>query len=130
MIIGIGMDLIEVTRIARLIERHPKRATERLFTPDECAYCSGSRTPEESYAARFAAKEALLKALGTGWSGGVAWHDVEVVARPSGAPSIRLTGVAQATAARLGVETIHVSLTHTRDLAAAYVVLEGHPKNV
>jgi holo-[acyl-carrier protein] synthase len=130
MIIGIGMDLIEVTRMARLIERHPERATERLFTPGECAHCSGSRIPEESYAARFAAKEALLKALGTGWSGGVTWRDVEVIAQPSGAPSIRLAGVAGEIAARLGVETIHVSLTHTRELAAAYVVLEGHPENV
>lgn len=125
MIIGIGIDLVEVQRVDRLLRRHPRRARERLFTRGEVDHCTDARLPAESYAARFAAKEALFKALGTGWAGGAAWHEVEVLADAAGAPWLRLHGRTRRVADERGVRQMHVSLTHTRELAGAYVVLEG-----
>lgn len=125
MIIGIGIDLVEVERVRRLLARHPRRGLKRLFTEAEVGYCAGSRNRYESLAARFAAKEALFKALGTGLAGGCAWRDVEVVVGATGAPSIALDGVTRRLAEQLGVGRIHLSLTHTGGLAGAYVVLEG-----
>jgi holo-[acyl-carrier protein] synthase len=125
MIVGIGMDLISVDRVGRLIERFGDRALERLYTPEEVAYCRGRSAPHASFAARFAAKEALFKALGTGWAGGMAWWEVEVRADETGAPGLRLSGLAAQQAAALGATRVHVSLTHTHDLAGAYVVLES-----
>lgn len=129
MIIGIGIDLVEVERVDRLLRRHPRRARERLFTAREIEHCSRSRNAAESYAARFAAKEALFKALGTGWTGGAAWREVEVLPDAVGAPRLRLLGETDRLAGARGVRRTHVSLTHTRDLAGAYVVLEGEPHN-
>ena len=119
------MDLVQIQRVWEVLERRGERALARLFTPAEVARCRGGRSPRESFAARFAAKEAFFKALGTGWGRGGAWIDVEVVSAPSGAPSLRLCGAAAAHAEARGVRRIHVSLTHTGDLAGAYVVLEG-----
>jgi holo-[acyl-carrier protein] synthase len=127
MIIGIGMDLVEVQRVDRLLRRHPARARDRLFTAAEVAHCGGARSPAESFAARFAAKEALFKALGTGWSGGASWREAEVVTDPEGAPRLRMHGRTRRLAEDRGVVHVHVSLTHTRELAGAYVVLEGVP---
>jgi holo-[acyl-carrier protein] synthase len=125
MIIGIGMDLVEVRRVERLLERHPDRALRRLFTASEVDYCNGKGLPAQSFAARFAAKEALFKALGTGLSGGMAWHEVEVVSDPAGAPGIVLHGRAAAVANELRVKRIHLALTHTTEVAGASVILEG-----
>lgn len=125
MIIGIGIDLVEVERVKQLLSRHPKRGLERLFTEREIGYCTGSRDSTESLAARFAAKEALFKALGTGLADGCSWRDVEVVVAPTGAPSIRLEGVTGQLATKLGVSRVHLSLTHSGGFAGAYVVLEG-----
>ncbi len=127
MIVGVGMDLVQVRRVHELLERKGGRALARLFTAAETARCRGGRSPRESFAARFAAKEAFFKALGTGWGRGGAWTEVEVVSAPSGAPSIRLHGAAAALARAAGVARVHLSLTHTDELAAAYVVLEGGP---
>jgi len=127
MIVGVGMDLVQVRRVDALLERKGERALARLFTAAEAARCRGGRSPRESFAARFAAKEAFFKALGTGWGRGGAWTEVEVVSAPSGAPAIRLHGAAAALARAAGVERVHLSLTHTDELAAAYVVLEGDP---
>lgn len=127
MIVGVGMDLVQVRRVHELLERRGERALARLFTAAEAARCQGGRSPRESFAARFAAKEAFFKALGTGWGRGGAWTEVEVVSAPSGAPSIRLHGAAAARARDAGVARVHLSLTHTDELAAAYVVLEGGP---
>jgi holo-[acyl-carrier protein] synthase len=127
MIVGVGMDLVQVRRVDALLERKGERALARLFTAAEAARCRGGRSPRESFAARFAAKEAFFKALGTGWGRGGAWTEVEVVSAPSGAPTIRLHGAAAAAARAAGVARVHVSLTHTDELAAAYVVLEGDP---
>lgn len=125
MIIGVGTDLVEVKRVAELLERHGERARSKLFTAAELARCEASARPSESLAGRFAAKEAFFKALGTGWGRGGAWHEVEVVSSPHGAPSLRLSGTAGRLAGERGVRAIHLSVTHTAELAAAYVVLEG-----
>jgi holo-[acyl-carrier protein] synthase len=124
MIVGIGIDMVEISRIRELIDRHAGRARNRLFTPAELDYCNSARDAMESLAVRFAAKEALFKALGTGWAGGVRWHDVEVLPDGEGAPRMMLAGPTAAIARDRGVRAVHVSLSHTRELAAAYVVLE------
>ena len=119
------MDLVSIAQVAALLARHPERARERLFTVAEVQHCERRGRPEESYAARFAAKEAFFKALGTGWGRGGDWTDVEVVSTASGAPGLRLSGIAAAHAAQRGIIRCHVSLTHTEDLAGAYVLLEA-----
>lgn len=124
MIVGIGTDLVPVPRIADLLARRGDRALRKLFTPAEVERCRCAGSPAESFAARFAAKEALFKALGTGWGRGGAFNEVEVVSAASGAPSLRLSGRAAAVAERNGVRRIHLSLTHTGELAGAFVVLE------
>lgn len=125
MIVGVGIDMVPIERVTGLLERRGERALRRLFTEAEARRCREGRHPPESFAARFAAKEAFFKALGTGWGRGGAWTEVEVVSAPSGAPSLRLSGAARELAERRGVRAIHLSLTHTGDTAAAFVVLEG-----
>ena len=116
--IATGVDLIEIDRIAATLQRYGERFLRRIFTPDEIAYCRG-RAP--NLAARFAAKEAVMKSLGTGFRG-VGWRDVEVVRAPSGAPSPRLHGRARRRAERLGVTEIGISLSHSRGFALAFAV--------
>jgi holo-[acyl-carrier protein] synthase len=123
-IAGIGVDLVSLPRFAELMERRGDAAIRRFFTAGEAERCRASRSSLESFAARFAAKEAFFKALGTGWGLGGRWTEVEVVSAPSGAPSLRLTGRAAEAAAERGVSSIHLSLTHSDDTAAAFVVLE------
>ena len=125
MIVGLGMDLVRIGRVWRMIERRPERALGRLFTEAEARRCAGSRHPAESYAARFAAKEAFFKAVGTGVGGGGEWTEVEVVSLPTGAPTLRLTGRAAEVAAARGAIRIHLTLTHADDTAAAVVILEA-----
>lgn len=118
---GIGIDLVEVSRIRDLLEKHGQRFKERTFTTGEIAYCDACAEPAMHYAARFAAKEAVAKALGTGlWAEGVNWTDIEVLRQESGKPEIALHGMAKQHA---GNATCLVSLTHTRDLAMAQVLL-------
>ena len=124
-IAGIGVDLVSIPRFAQLLARRGDAAITRFFTPAEAERCRSSKSSLESFAARFAAKEAFFKALGTGWGLGGRWTEVEVVSAPSGAPSLRVTGRAAEAAAERGVTGIHLSLTHTEDTAAAFVVLEG-----
>jgi len=124
MILGTGVDIAEVPRIRESIERFGDRFLRRIFTEGEIRYCERKATRFESYAARFAAKEAGMKALGTGWSRGVRWRDIEVV-RPKGQrPTIQFHGEAAAIAARLGTKNIALSLTHTSEQALAHVILE------
>ena len=125
MIIGIGLDIVEVARIRSLLERHAERFKERTFSADEVAFCDGCADPAIHYAARFAAKEAAAKALGTGFAEGVSWQDIEVLREPSGAPRLELHGRAKKLAAEKGATRCHVSLTHTRETAMAQVMLEG-----
>ncbi len=125
MIVGTGVDLAEVDRIRRAIERFGERFLRRVFTPAEIAYVEGRGSRFQRYAARFAAKEAGMKAIGTGWRRGVRWQDFEVANLPSGKPTLRLHGVAAEFAERQGVRSIALSLTHTHSLGMAFVVLEG-----
>lgn len=124
MILGTGVDLAEVPRIRSAIERHGQRFIQRIYTPLEIAYVERKANRFERYAARFAAKEAGMKAIGTGWKRGVLWRDFEVSNLPSGQPTLRLYGVASQIAEKLGVRRISLSLTHTAELAMAHVILE------
>lgn len=124
MIVGSGIDLTEIGRIQKSVERYGQRFLDRVFTAAEQAYCKRKRNAAESLAARFAAKEAGAKALGTGISYGVTWREIEVVREPSGRPSLQFHGRAAAIAARLGATHAALSLTHTDALAMASVILE------
>jgi holo-[acyl-carrier protein] synthase len=125
LIVGLGLDIAEIDRIEAAIGRHGAPFLERLFTPGEVAYCEGHKNKFERYAARFAAKEAAMKALGTGWSRGVRWRDIEVTREPSGKPTLRLEGVARQVADGLGVKNISISITHSSNLALAQVIFES-----
>ncbi len=125
MIVGTGVDIAEVDRIRESIRRFGDRFIRRVFTPGEIAYAERKANRYERYAARFAAKEAGMKAIGTGWRRGVRWQDFEVANLPSGKPTLKLHGAAAQVAARLGVKAIALSLTHTKHLALAHVILEG-----
>lgn len=124
-IVGTGIDLVEVRRIAASIERFGDRFLKRVFTPDEIRYCRPKHNFAERFAARFAAKEAGLKAIGTGWRGGVAWVEVEVGHERGGRPTLRYSGRAAEHAARLGMTRTSLSLSHTTEHAIAQVILEG-----
>ena len=124
MIVGTGVDLAEVARIRASIERFGRRFTDRIFTAAEIAYVERKANRYERYAARFAAKEAGMKAIGTGWKRGVTWHDFEVANLPSGKPTLRLQGAAAEFAKRLNVRQVSLSLTHTAELGMAHVILE------
>lgn len=122
MIVGVGVDIVEVGRIARALERQPDRFIQRMFTPQEIAYCCASEVQKHGrLAARFAAKEAALKALGLGLRG-VKWTDVEVLRDPEGRPSLRLLGRLADIAREQGVTGFHVSISHTKEYALAQVV--------
>jgi holo-[acyl-carrier protein] synthase len=125
MIVGIGLDLVDIERIEDLLHRRGEHGLRRLFSPDEIAYCRARSRPAESYAARFAAKEAFFKAIGTGWGSAGLWTEIEVVPQAGGAPELRLSGSAAESARERGVRRARLSLSHTADVAAAVVVLEG-----
>ncbi|NUN50086.1 MAG: holo-ACP synthase [Candidatus Brocadiae bacterium] len=124
MIVGIGVDICEVSRMAAFLERQGERAHERLFSGEEVRYCLRRRRSAQSFAARFAAKEAVMKLFGTGWSQGIRWRDIEVVRAPGGPPGIRLHGEAAQRAQRMGIARIHLSITHSGDNAMAHVIGE------
>ena len=126
MIIAVGVDVVEVDRIKNAVD-HPRwgeRFRARVYTADEIAYCLKRRHYAESFAARFAAKEGVMKALGTGLSDGIGWRDIEVV-RDSGRPTITLHGRATGHGTAIGVSRWHLSLSHTATYAVAYVIAEG-----
>lgn len=125
MIVGLGVDIAEIDRIEAAIARHGQSFLDRVFTPGEIAYCEQHKKKSERYAARFAAKEATMKALGTGWRNGVRWVDLEVVREPSGQPAMRLHGRALERAQELGVLRISLSMTHSGNTAFAQVIFEG-----
>ena len=122
MILGAGVDLLEVERVRREIRRGGAAFEAGVFTPAEIAYCRGKRYPARHFAARFAAKEAVLKALGTGWRNGISWQDIEVGRLPSGRPSLRLRGRCAEIADDLRIASWHVSLSHTAGSAIASVL--------
>jgi holo-[acyl-carrier protein] synthase len=124
LIIGLGVDIAEVARVKAAIERHGKTFLQRVYTSREIEYCEGFKNKFERYAGRFAAKEAAMKALGTGWRRGVRWVDLEVVRETSGRPALALAGEAKKIAAQLGVKHIALSITHTEAQALAQVIFE------
>jgi holo-[acyl-carrier protein] synthase len=125
MIVGTGIDIAEVPRIAESINRFGERFIRRVFTEGEIRYCDTKANRFERYAARFAAKEAAMKALGTGWNNGVRWRDVEVVREPGRRPTIKFHAKAAEVATRLNARNISLSITHTAEQAMASVILES-----
>jgi holo-[acyl-carrier protein] synthase len=124
MIVGTGIDIAEVPRVAEAIERYGQRFLQRIFTEGEIRYCESKANRVERYAVRFAAKEAGMKALGTGWNHGVRWRDIEVRRQPGGRPTLEFHGKAGEFATNMGVTNIALSLTHTAEQAMAQVILE------
>jgi holo-[acyl-carrier protein] synthase len=124
-IVGLGVDIAEVDRIQAAITRHGRAFIERIYTPAEIEYCERHRNRWERYAGRFAAKEAAMKALGTGWSRGVRWVDIEVTRLSSGQPTLSLHGATREIADKLGVHRASLSITHSGNTALAQVILEN-----
>lgn len=125
MIVAIGVDAVAIARIERLWQQSPERFPQRVFTADEAAYCRSRAHPAESFAARFCAKEAVMKCLGTGWADGMAFRQIEVRRDQSGQVGLQLSGAAAERAAALGIRRWHLSLTHTGTTATAFVVAES-----
>ncbi len=123
-IVGHGIDLAENARIAALMERHGDHFLERILTPREIEYVRRYKKPLTHVAGRFAAKEALLKMIGTGWRGGIMWTDMEILPDAAGAPVVTLTGETAAVAQRLGITRILLSISHTREHAVASAIGE------
>lgn len=124
MVIGIGVDMVDVDRVKAIMARRSERFVQRAFTEAESAYCSKCQCPERRYAGRFAAKEAVMKALGRGWFQGMPFKEIEVTRDPNGRPGVRLTGQTAELASELGVSSIHLSITHEQRSAVAFVVAE------
>ena len=125
MIVGIGTDIVEIEKLRLAMVRRGERLRNRAFTEIEIAYCEERASRYQHYAVRFAAKEAVFKALGTGWAAGVTWKDIEVQRLPSGKPELHLYGEALARATAMGASRFHVSLTHDRLVSCAVAVLES-----
>lgn len=126
MIIGVGIDIVEVRRISRALEGGDTMA-KRVFTPDEIEYCTSRKNRYQHFAGRFASKEAALKALGTGWQGGIRWKDVETVAGQTGRPELRFHGKAKELVDAAGATAALVTITHVTEYAVAVVILEKSP---
>ena len=124
-VIGIGTDIVETSRIAQMIERHGDLFLDRVYTPHEVGYCSVRKAATQHYAGRWAAKEAVLKALGTGWARGIRWRDVEVRNEIGGRPLIQLDGGALDTSRRLGIDQVLISISHCQAYATAYAIAVG-----
>ena len=124
-VIGIGTDIVECARIGRMIERHGEYFLQRVFTAREISYCGGHSAYVERYSGRWAAKEAILKALGTGWRKGISWLDMEIRNETSGRPIVTLAGGARDKAARLQIREMHISISHCRTYATAYALAVG-----
>jgi holo-[acyl-carrier protein] synthase len=124
-IIGLGTDIIECARIGRMLEQHGERFTSHVYTDDEVRYCSGRKVSEQHFAGRWAAKEAVLKAFGTGWVSGISWRDVEVVIQPGGKPTVRLHRGAAEKAAELGIAEVQISISHCKSHATATAIAVG-----
>lgn len=124
-VLGTGIDIVEIARLEETMARNGERFLARVFTEAERGYCSGRPRPALHFAGRFAAKESVLKAIRTGWVKGISWKDVEVTLGPKGEPLIHLSGGALARAQQIGIERIHVSISHTDTHAVACAVAEG-----
>jgi holo-[acyl-carrier protein] synthase len=124
-IIGIGTDITECLRIARMIERHGELFLGRVYTPEELRYCQSRKQATQHYTGRWAAKEAVLKALGTGWRRGISWRDIEVLNDPAGKPLVTLRGGAKEVADRLGIALMLVTISHCHTHATATAIAVG-----
>jgi len=124
MILGTGIDIIEVERIATRVGRD-NGFKELVFSKDEMSYCDAKASPFEHYAARFAAKEAFLKAVGRGWDSGLQWNEIEIINETNGKPALRISGTTEQMLAPMGIRIIHVSLSHLKSMATAIVILES-----
>lgn len=124
-LVGIGTDIVECLRIAQMIERHGELFMNRVYTPHELEYCHSRKQSTQHFAGRWAAKEAVLKALGTGWVRGISWRDVEVRNDGGGKPLIELHGGAKERALQIDVEEVMISISHCRSHATAYAVAIG-----
>ncbi len=124
-VIGHGIDMVDCDRLGRSVARHGKRFLERVFTPAELEYCQVRKRCMEHLAGRFAVKEAVMKVLGTGWRGGIAWTDIEVANDPLGRPEVHLGGQCRKLADEMGIEKILISITHTDSQAVASAIACG-----
>lgn len=124
-IVGTGIDIVECLRIAQMIERHGELFITRVYTDTEIEYCTSRKAATQHYAGRWAAKEAVLKALGTGWRRGIGWRDIEIRNGQNGTPTVKLRGGARDLMERAGIKTMHISISHCRSFAVAHVVAEG-----
>jgi holo-[acyl-carrier protein] synthase len=129
-IIGIGTDIIECLRIAKMIERHGELFINRVYTPHEIQYCQTRKQATQHFAGRWAAKEAVLKALGTGWRRGISWRDVEIRNAPGGRPLVALHGGAREVVEQLGITQMLISISHCRSHATAYAVAQAENKKI
>ena len=127
-ILGIGTDITECLRIARMIERHGELFVNRVYTPDEIKYCQSRKQATQHFTGRWAAKEAILKALGTGWRRGITWCDIEVRNEPGGRPVVAVRGGAKEVVEQLGIAEILVSISHCRSYATATAIAVGKGK--
>ena len=127
-VLGIGTDITECLRIARMIERHGELFIDRVYTPEEVRYCQSRRQSTQHFTGRWAAKEAVLKALGTGWRRGISWRDVEIRNEPGGRPVVALRGGLRDLVQQLGVAELLVSISHCRSHATAYAIALGGEK--
>ncbi|MBW3539092.1 MAG: holo-ACP synthase [Planctomycetes bacterium] len=126
MIVGLGTDIVEIVRIGRMVERHGEIFLQRVYTPDEVRYCQRRRECYQHFAGRWAAKEAVMKTLGTGWTRGVSWQDIEVATTRSGQPTIHLHGGARDIADRLEIDEILITISHCREYATATAIAVRH----
>ena len=124
-VIGIGTDIVECLRVANMIEKHEDVFIQRVYTPDEIEYCGARKAATQHYAGRWAAKEAILKAIGTGWSNGIQWTDIEIVNEMGGKPIVRLGGEAKVICQSQGIVDILVSISHCRTFATAFATAVG-----
>jgi len=120
-LVGIGTDIVECQRIANMIEKHQQLFLQRVYTPAEIEYCSRNKAATQHYAGRWAAKEAALKAIGTGWAKGIQWTDIETLNQPGGRPVLQLHGAAKEIASQQQIGTLLVSISHSQDYAVAFV---------
>jgi holo-[acyl-carrier protein] synthase len=121
-VVNIGTDIVECVRIAGMIERHGEHFLSRIFTPTEIRYCQSHKQQVERFAGRFAAKEAILKTLGTGWRNGLSWLEMEIINQKTGRPVVGLSGAARAQAERIGIRSIQISISHCRTHATAFAM--------
>ena len=124
-IIGIGTDIVECLRVANMIEKHEDIFIQKVYTPGEIEYCGARKSATQHYAGRWAAKEAILKAIGTGWAKGIQWTDIEIVNHMGGKPYVKLGGEAKKICESLGITDILISITHCRTFATAFATAVG-----